>query len=256
MDIFSGLVFLILFIIIMIVIFSMGLSSPYVGKKEITFIVIIGFILGGLGGYFFIEPIYEESPYMIGSIYGLFTTDDENINLILPTSSDTNKINSEILNQDGVSSISTDGFDLKTYDYTTSQERLIENHLSSMDDVESYQISDKLISVNLLKDSQSTTTLGSLVSWLSTNDIDSEFAFIHLQVKVKASSVTDVKKYLEDEGYTIDSVEGPVHEFINNMDESLLNKWVIVFITGIIGIIVAIFGIYADSILKIFRKKS
>ena len=255
MDIFTGVVFIILFLLIMLIVFSMGLISPYVGKKEIAFILIIGFILGGLGGYFFIEPIYEESPYIEATIYGLFTTENEHINLILPTSSNVSEISNQILNQEGVDSISTNGFDLKTNSYTNSQQKTIESHLNSMKEVKSYKLNNDIISVNLAEDSQSTATLGSLVSWLSKNGVSSEFAFIHLQVNVKSSSVKDIKNYLEDKDYTVNSVEGPVQNLINNTSDSLVNEWIIVIITGLIGVVVSIAGIYADSIMSIFRRR-
>ena len=255
MDVFSGVLFIFLFLIIMVIVFSMGLISPYIGKKEIAFIIIIGFVLGGVGGYFFIEPIYEESPYVTATIYGLFTTDDESINLILPTSSNVSQISSEILNQDGVNSISTNGFDLKTNSYTNSQQIMIKNHLNSMKDIKSYKLNNDIISVDLAEESQSTATLGSLVSWLSQNHISSEFAFIHLQVNVQPSSVKDVKTYLQDKHYTVHSVEGPIQSLISSSSNSLLSEWIIVIITGIIGSIVAIAGIYAENLVGFFRKR-
>lgn len=254
MDIFSGVVFIILFILIMVIVFSMGLISPYIGKKEIAFIIMIGFLLGGIGGYFFIEPIYEESPYVEATLYGLFTTENEHINLILPTSSNVTKISSEILNQDGVDSISTNGFDLKTNSYTNSQQKTIETHLKSMNEIKSYKLNNDIISVDLSEDSQSTATLGSLVSWLSRNGVSSEFAFIHLQVNVESSSVKDVQSYLEDKHYTVNSVEGPVQSLIINSSNSLLNEWIVIIITGLVGVCVAIAGIYADSVIGFFRK--
>ncbi|MCQ2964811.1 MAG: hypothetical protein MJ203_04515 [archaeon] len=254
MDIFSGVVFIILFILIMVIVFSMGLISTYIGKKEIAFIIMIGFVLGGVGGYFFIEPIYEESPYIGATLYGLFTTENEHINLILPTSSNVTQISSEILNQDGVESISTNGFDLKTNSYTNSQQKTIETHLNSMNEIKSFKLNNDIISVNLAEDSQSTATLGSLVSWLSKNGVSSEFAFIHLQVNVKSSSVKDIKTYLEDKHYTVNSVEGPVQSLITHTSDSLLSQWVIIIITGLIGVCVSIAGIYADSVIGFFRK--
>ena len=87
MDLITGIIFFILFIIIMVFAFSMGLLSPYVGRKEIVSIVVIGFVLGAIGGYFFIYPIYEESPYVVGNIQGFFSMDNEVINLNIPSTS-------------------------------------------------------------------------------------------------------------------------------------------------------------------------
>lgn len=255
MDIISGLVFLFLFLIMMLIVFSMGLTSPYLGKKEISYILIIGFILGGIGGYFFVEPIYEETPYIIGTFSELFSNDDDCINIILPSSSNISKISSDILNLDGVNSVSTNGFDLKTEIFTNSQQENIEIHLDSIDEIDSYKINNSYISVNLTENAYSTSTLGNLVNWLTNNSISSEFAFIHLQIKLKHSSVNSVLEYLKNKHYTIDSVEGPVQDTITKMSNGLLNKWIIVVISGIIGIGFAVLGIYADNISSFIRKR-
>ena len=73
MDLITGIIFFILFLIIMVFAFSMGILSPYVGRKEIVSIIIIGFVLGAIGGYFFIDPIYDESPYYTIDENGLVT---------------------------------------------------------------------------------------------------------------------------------------------------------------------------------------
>lgn len=255
MNIITGLIFLFLFLIIMIVVFSMGLISPYIGKKEMTYIVIIGFVLGGLGGYFFLEPIYEETPYISGTLYELFSTEDDYVNLILPSTSNVSKVSSDILKVDGVNSVTTNGFDLKTDNFTDVQKGNIEDHLKTSKDIKSYKVNESFISVNLSENSHSTTTLGNLVSWLNNNSISSEFAFIHLQVKIKHSYTNSVEQYMKDEHYNIDSIEGPVQDVIKNSSDKLLSKWIVVLISGFIGVIFAVCGLYFDSLQSIFKRK-
>jgi len=255
MDLISGIIFVILFIIIMIFAFSMGILSPYVGRKEIVSIIVIGFVLGTIGGYFFIYPIYQENPYVVGNIQGLFTMEDEVINLNIPSTSNLSDISSKILNLEGVNSVSTNGFELKTSTINQNQHDDIESYLKNDSAVETYKVESNSISVNLKNDESSTQTLGSLVSYLSNNEqISSEFAFVHIKVKVNANSVLDVREYLRDNGYTILSIEGPVQDTIKFLTNHMLPFYVIMVITGFIGVIVSIAGIYVDSLTKFFRR--
>ena len=59
MDLIAGIIFVILFIIIMVFAFSMGILSPLVGRREIVSIIAIGFLLGAIGGYFL--KVYSDN---------------------------------------------------------------------------------------------------------------------------------------------------------------------------------------------------
>ena len=260
MDLITGIIFLILFIIIMVFAFSMGLLSPYVGRKEIVSIVVIGFVLGAIGGYFFIYPMYEESPYVVGNFQGLFSMDDEVINLNIPSTSNITDITNKIKNLKGVHSVTTNGFELKTGFIKNSTKDAVEYHLKSDSEIESYKITNNSISVDLKNDASSTTTLGSLVTWLSNEaGIGSEFAFVHIKVSVNPNDLVDVRDYLKEEGFTIISIEGPVQNTIHYLKDNLLPDYIIMIITGIIGVAVAIAGVFVEPLTKFarrFKKKS
>ncbi len=239
----------------MVFAFSMGVTSPLIGRKEIISIVTIAFILGSIGGYFFIYPIYEESPYIIGTVQGLFSMEDEVINLNIPSTSNISDVTSKISNLEGVNSVSTNGFELKTGEISDTKRESIINYLSKDSDIESYDVESNYITVNLANDESSTSTLGSLVSWLSNEaNIGSEFAFVHIQVKANANDVVEIKEYLKDNSYTILSVEGPVHNTISFFNGHMIPDYIVTIICGIIGVIVSIMGIYVDPLVKFFRK--
>lgn len=254
MDLISGIIYVILFIIIMVFAFSMGILSPYVGRKEIVSIVAIGFVLGAIGGYFFIYPIYEESPYVIGNLQGLFTMDSEVINLNIPSTSNISDVTERIHNLSGVNSVSTNGFELETSEINNETRTYIDTYLKNDSQIESYKIGTNNISVDLKNDASSTVTLGSLVTWLTNNvGVSSEFAFVHIKVKVNANQVLEVKDYLKSNHYTIISVEGPVQNTIHYFYNHLAPNYIIMLITGIFGVIVSIAGIYVETLTKFFR---
>lgn len=238
----------------MAIAFSMGVTSPLVGRREIAYIIAIGFVLGGIGGYFFIEPIYEEMPYAVGNVEGLFTMENEVINLNLPSTSNISTITSEILNKTGVNSVSTNGFELKTSNMNGEFQNATSVHLNNDSTIKNFTITNNTISVDLANDESSTSTLGSLVTWLSQNGIASEFAFVHIQVKVNANDVVEIRDELKDEGYTVMSVEGPVQNTIRFLNANSLPTVGVICITGIIGSIVAIAGIYVEPVANFFRR--
>ncbi len=255
MDLITGIIFLILFIIIMVFAFSMGLLSPYIGRKEIVSIVIIGFVLGAIGGYFFIYPIYEENPYVIGNTQGLFTMDSEVINLNIPSTSNISDITNDIKNLKGVNSVTTNGFELETGFIRNETKVYVEDYLRSDPEIESFKVTNSSVSVDLKNDASSTTTLGSLVNWLSNKaGVGSEFAYVHIKVSVNANDVSDVRDYIKDNGYTIISIEGPVQDTIHYLNDHLLPNYVIMFITGLVGVAVAIAGVFVEPLTKFTRK--
>lgn len=255
MDLITGIIFIILFLIIMVFAFSMGILSPYVGRREIISIILIGFVLGAIGGYFFIDPIYDESPYVIGNIQGLFVMDSEVINLNIPSTSNISDITNKINNLTEVNSVTTNGFELKTGFIKNSTKTYVENYLKSDPEIESYKVTNSSVTVDLKNDASSTTTLGSLVNWLSNKaGVGSEFAFVHIQVHVNANDVTEVKQYLKENDYTIISIEGPVQDTIHYLYDHLLPTYAVMFITGLVGVAVAIAGIFVEPLTKFTRR--
>ncbi len=239
----------------MVFAFSMGISSPYVGRKEIISIIAIGFVLGAIGGYFFINPIYEETPYVMGNVQGLFSMDDEVINLNIPSTSNISDISNKIKNLNGVNSVTTNGFELKTGFIKNSSQTYVENHLRNDPEIESFKVTNNSVSVDLKNEASSTTTLGSLVNWLSNEiGVGSEFAFVHIQVHVNANDLVDVRDYLKENQYTIISIEGPVQSTIHYLYDHLLPDYAVMFITGLVGVAVAIAGVFVEPLTKFTRK--
>lgn len=255
MDLITGIIFLILFLIIMVFAFSMGILSPYVGRREILSIILIGFVLGAIGGYFFIDPIYDESPYVIGNIQGMFSMDSEVINLNIPSTSNISDITNKINNLTGVNSVTTNGFELKTGFIKNTTKIYVEDYLRSDPEIESLKVTNNSVTVDLKNDASSTTTLGSLVNWLSNKaGVGSEFAFVHIQVHVDANEVTEVRDYLKDNDYNIISIEGPVQSTIHYLYDHLLPTYAVMIITGLIGVGVAIAGIFVEPLTKFTRR--
>ena len=50
-----------------------------------------------------------------------------------------------------------------------------------------------------------------------------------------------------DKGIVASKMDGPVQTTINNTNSSLIPNYQFVLITGVVGVIVAVFGIYYES---------
>ena len=57
MDILIAIVYVILFIILMVFVFSIGMLKPFMPKKEIALVLVVAFLIGSIGGAFFLEPL-------------------------------------------------------------------------------------------------------------------------------------------------------------------------------------------------------
>ena len=65
---------------------------------------------------------------------------------------------------------------------------------------------------------------------------------------------SDVRDYIKENGYTIISIEGPVQDTIHYLNDHLLPNYVIMFITGLVGVAVAIAGVFVEPLTKFTRK--
>ena len=155
----------------------------------------------------------------------------------------------------GVNSVSTNGFELKTGFIKNSTKIYVENHLRSDSEIESFKVTNNSVTVDLKNPASSTTTLGSLVNWLSNRaGVGSEFAFVHIQVHVNSNDVEEVKEYLNESNYNIISIEGPVQDTIHYFEDHLAPTYVIMFITGLVGVAVAIAGVFVEPLTKFTRR--
>ena len=71
---------------------------------------------------------------------------------------------------------------------------------------------------------------------------------------VNSNDVEEVKEYLNESNYNIISIEGPVQDTIHYFEDHLVPTYVIMFITGIVGVAVAIAGVFVEPLTKFTRR--
>ena len=97
MDILMTIIYLVLFIIMMIFVFSIGMLRHFMPKREILLVLVVAFFIGAVGGAFFLQPIYEELPEITSFVEKNIPNNEETLYLDLSSSLDTNKLHDEFI---------------------------------------------------------------------------------------------------------------------------------------------------------------
>ena len=67
----------------MIFVFSIGMIRKYMPKKEILLVILVAFLIGSIGGAFFLEPIYQEVPSVMTAVERNMPNNEETLYLDL-----------------------------------------------------------------------------------------------------------------------------------------------------------------------------
>ena len=65
----------------MVFVFSVGMIRKYMPKKEILLVILVAFLIGSIGGAFFIEPIYQEMPSVVTTVEKNMPNNEETLYL-------------------------------------------------------------------------------------------------------------------------------------------------------------------------------
>ena len=71
---------------------------------------------------------------------------------------------------------------------------------------------------------------------------------------VDSSALDTFEKNLLERGIVASQIDGPVQDIVNNTNSSMLSNWEFTLVCGGIGVIVAIMGIYVDSVVLAYMK--
>ena len=109
MDLLTTSIYIILFIVMMIFVFSIGMLRPFMKKKEILLVLAVGFFTGVIGGAFFLTPIYSDLPEVAGSIERVLPFNEETLYLDVSSATDINALQNQLSGIDGFKSFEETG---------------------------------------------------------------------------------------------------------------------------------------------------
>ena len=108
MDIITAIIYLVLFILMMIFVFSIGMLRQFMPKREIILVLVVAFLIGAIGGAFFLDPIYDELPNFVGAIEKSMPNTQETLYLDLSSSVDTKELRENLSGTEGNLDFDTD----------------------------------------------------------------------------------------------------------------------------------------------------
>ncbi|MGJ7027870.1 putative protein {ECO:0000313/EMBL:AAB84937,1} [Methanothermobacter wolfeii] len=257
MDTLTVIVMLALFILLLGFIFSAGLMTPVIGKKNIFFVIFIGFIAGVIGGIFLISPVYDELPFIVRNIYMSTSDVNETITADVSAGKDILRFMDELSAQDGVEAVYSEGIFLKTDRFSESRKRIIEDKISLIDpNITSWQVhTNGTIILQVKKGHNPVRTLDTLSEWLMyTGGINTCYSAVHLVVTVRPDKVDSIVSYLQARDVVVTGIKGPAEEKAAAFKAALPDKSNIILFCGFLGMLTGIAGVFIDSIIAFIGK--
>ena len=265
MEIVSTSIYLLLYIFLLIFIFSIGILSPYLTKKDIGGIILIGFIIGAVGGLLFVTPAYEDLGEVVGSIYSVFSSQDELIDVDITSNGDMglNQVSDIAKSLPGVRNVTSSNITIETGNFSSSWNQYVsvamKNNLEYSNNIDSVTIDneDGLIYIALKGNPNVEPMIDEIKSFLTSSyDLPTLSTVTRIQVHAGAQDVDKVNQELKDKNIPSSDIEGPIHDMIKKQHKSNPSVEYISLISGFIGVIFAILGLLVDTLYSTWKKLS
>ena len=241
----------------MVFVFSIGMIRKYMPKKEILLVILVAFLIGSIGGAFFLEPIYKEMPSVMTAVERTMPNNEETLYLDLSSSNDLNELENALSNTKGFKSYSENSISITLWSFNDAEQSYFKEIVGNIDDnYKNYTVDPSgVITIELPDNYSASKALKSFSDWYKLVYGDSlSYAQVHSKLVIDASHLDDFKKVLLDRGIVASKMEGPVQDSLDSANASMVSDTNFVLITGGIGVVVAIMGIYFDSVVVYYRR--
>ncbi len=247
------IIMVILFLILLAFVFSTALLTPIIGKKNLLFVLGMGFIVGIVGGAFFISPIFDDIPNIAASFYQSTSDDLEVINLNVSTNLDINKFIADTRNLDGVKSVEVSDITIKTTQFSPAWKTRLEKRIATANkDIKSAKVTNNDIIDIQIGQANPKDVIKELEDWLMlVGAIDVKYSIVHITLKVETSKMNTIMEKVSKEA-VVTSVEGPTQDKINSLKALLPDKSNLIILCGFIGVLAGLAGLFIDTLVSIF----
>lgn len=257
MDIITSIIYVVLFIIMMIFVFSIGMLRTYMPKKEIILVLLVAFLIGSIGGAFFLEPIYKEMPSVVSVVEKNMPNNDETLYLDLSSSNDIPELKNNLSHTDGFKSFDENSITITLWTFSDVEKAYFEDIIGNIDShYKNYTVnSSGKIDIEIDDNYSSTEALKSFSDWYKLVYGETiSYAQVHAKLVIDASALDTFEQNLMDRGIVASHIEGPIQDSVNNTNSSMISSTHFVLYTGVFGVIVALIGIYFDSVVVYYRR--
>ena len=240
----------------MVFVFAIGMLKQFMPRREILLVLLVAFLIGSIGGAFFLEPIYNELPTVASTVEKSLPDNQETLHLDLSSSVDVNKLKDDLTKTDGFQSFDELSVTIPMWKFNEKEHSYFERIVGNINShYKNYTVTSDKIIIDLEDNYTSSEALKSFSDWYKLVYGDSiSYAQIKAVLVVDSYSLDNFEKILLDNGVVATSIEGPIQDTMNNTNSSMLTNIEFIVICGGIGVVVAIMGIYVDSVIPAFRR--
>lgn len=234
----------------MIFVFSIGMLRNYMPKREIILVLVVAFLIGAIGGAFFLEPIYEELPSVVSIIEKNVPGNEETLYLDLSSSVNMNELKENLTATEGFISFKETSITIPLWKFNDREYKYFNYVLGNIDShYKHYNVTkDGKLQIELEDNYSSYEALKSFSDWYKLVYGGSlSYAQVHAELVVSSSSVDTFEHNLLEKGIVASNKSGPVQDSINATNSTMLSNAYFVVATGVVGVVVAILGIYYES---------
>lgn len=256
MDLLTAIIYIVLFIIMMVFVFSIGMLKQYMPKREILLVLAVAFLIGSIGGAFFLQPIYVELPDMASAFEKSMPNNDETLNLDLSSSVDTDALRNDVSSMDGFKSFKETSISIPMWHFNEMEHEYFEEIVGNIDsNYKNYTVTEDRINIELADNYTSSEALKTFSDWFKLVYGETlSYAQIHAVLVVDSTHLDDFEQLLLNKGIVASSVEGPVQNTVNATNSSMLSNLEFTLLCGGVGVVVALIGIYMDTVVPAYRR--
>ena len=256
MDVITTIIYIALFIIMMIFVFSIGMIRKYMPKKEILLVLLVAFLIGSIGGAFFLEPIYQEMPYVMKVVEKNMPNTDETLYLDLSSSIDLNELYQNLSNTEGFKSYTEESITIPLWKFSDYEHSYFERIIGNIDsNYGNYTVNKSEIIIEIEDNYTATQALKSFSDWYKlVYGTSLSYAKVHSKLVIDSYMYDEFQQNLLHRGIVASKLEGPIQNDLNSTSNFSMYNTYFVLITGIVGVIVALMGIYVDSVVVYYRR--
>jgi hypothetical protein len=256
MDIIMAIIYIVLFIIMMVFVFSIGMLKQYMPRREVLLVLAVAFLIGAIGGAFFLDPIYDEVPEMVSMVEKNMPNNEETLYLDLSSSVDTDKLSEELSSTEGFKSFKETSVSIPMWSFSQVERDYFDEIVGNIDsNYKDYNVDTDKIVIELDDNYTASQALKSFSDWYKLVYGETiSYAQIKAVLVVDSSSLDTFEQILLDNGIVASKIEGPVQDTVNNTNASMLSNVEFTLACGVVGVIVAIIGIYFDSVVPAYRR--
>lgn len=262
MDALTIVIMIILFILALIFVFSTALLTPYIGKKNLLAVMVLGLIVGTVGGVFLISPIVDDLPDFTRTLVEESVEGTDNLELELSTNGNLTETIHNISSINGVKNVSYDGITfITTSGFDTDYQRAaFLEALNNSDNISSIiDQGNNTYYVKISENGDPQVVLDKIYATFSTyNYIHLRYTSMRANATVQANNITGIMKEISNTDAVILKVTGPTEDNIKMISQYLPNQTNVILLSAVLGVIVALSGFFVDSIYNFttkFRKR-